>query len=353
MRTIFVALVAIFASVTVVSAETVFLRIETDALSNETSWQFETAGGVTVASGPDTDYPGETTVTETLDLDPGDYTFTMLDSFGDGICCDVGNGTWFLSFQGTTITSPSNGEFGLSESVDFTIAEPADTTPPTATTASLASDNADPTLATNNDIVTLDMVFDEPLAGAPTVSILGQAVIATGSGTSWTASLLISGATAEGPVGFSISDFEDAAGNTGGPVSATTDGSSITVDATAPTVAISGAPAQVTSDPFDVTVTFSEAVSGFELADMSVGNGSATGISGSGDTYTVEITPDGNGDVTLDVAAAVAQDAAGNDNEAATGVLIPVDTVPPTLVISGVPDALRSCLGVGGNLRAA
>ena len=50
----------------------------------------------------------------------------------------------------------------------------------------------------------------------------------------------------------------------------------VAYDADAPGVAISGAPPTVNSlAPFDVTVTFTEAVSGFGAGDVSVTNGAA------------------------------------------------------------------------------
>lgn len=123
-QTILAASAAVLGSLTAASAATVTLSITTDSFPEETSWQFETdPGGVLVASGPTTPYSGNTTVTETFDFEPDDYTFTMFDSFGDGLCCTFGDGTWSLSFQGTTIVSPTGGEFGSSEAVDFTVAE--------------------------------------------------------------------------------------------------------------------------------------------------------------------------------------------------------------------------------------
>ena len=128
-RAILAASAAVLASVTAAPAVTVTLSITTDAFPNETSWQFETdPGGVPVASGPATPYAGNTTVTETFDFGPDDYTFTIFDSFGDGLIFGE-NGTWSLSFQGTTIVSPTGGDFGSSESVDFTLEQEAAVVP--------------------------------------------------------------------------------------------------------------------------------------------------------------------------------------------------------------------------------
>jgi len=89
---------------------------------------------------------------------------------------------------------------------------------------------------------------------------------------------------------------------------------------------------------FNITITFSESVTGFTINDLTVGNGTAGSFSGSGTTYTAMITPSGDGPVTVDIAADVAIDGAGNGNEAATQFSVTNDTA------ASIPDA---------NLRAA
>ena len=80
------------------------------------------------------------------------------------------------------------------------------------------------------------------------------------------------------------------------------------------TVTLSG-PEGTVDAAFEVTVTFSEEVTGFEAADLTVVGGTVT-VSGSGAQYTAVVTPSASGTVTVDVAAGVVQDAAGNGNEA-------------------------------------
>ena len=90
------------------------------------------------------------------------------------------------------------------------------------------------------------------------------------------------------------------------------------MDNTAPGVTISGVPA--TSDaPFTATFTFLEAVTGFAVGDITLGNGTASSFTVTSTTvYTALVTPTAAGTVTVDVAANAAQDAAGNGNTAAT-----------------------------------
>ncbi|HIC97171.1 MAG TPA: hypothetical protein EYP11_02070 [Aquificaceae bacterium] len=100
-----------------------------------------------------------------------------------------------------------------------------------------------------------------------------------------------------------------------------------------PTVAIQNAPAIVNSTtPYNVTFEFSEDVSGFAIGDITVGNGTASNfVAVDGNTYTADITPTGAGDITIDVAAGVAQDGANNDNTAAAQVVTVFDNTAPTV----------------------
>jgi hypothetical protein len=89
------------------------------------------------------------------------------------------------------------------------------------------------------------------------------------------------------------------------------------LDNTSPTVTLSGTQAPLTNtDPFTVTAIFSEDVTGFEEADVTVTNGSVVpgSLSGGPAAYTFLVEPTGNGDVTITVPQNVAQDAANNDN---------------------------------------
>lgn len=93
-------------------------------------------------------------------------------------------------------------------------------------------------------------------------------------------------------------------------------------DAVAPTVTISStvaanASTALTSIPF--TITFSEPVNGFELSDIVVTNGTATGFTAvNSEVFTVNIAPETAGNVHVNIAAAASTDFAGNSSAAAT-----------------------------------
>ena len=90
----------------------------------------------------------------------------------------------------------------------------------------------------------------------------------------------------------------------------------ITCDATSPSAAAT----------FNYTITFSESVTGFEVGDFGITGGSKGALGGSGAVYTCAVTPTGNAPVVATVAENVAEDGAGNLNEAATPLSIGVQT---------------------------
>ena len=110
------------------------LDIDFDNFSGETSWEVTDLFGNLVDN---EDYSsGLDATSETLCLDPGCYEFTIFDSFGDGICCGFGLGSWSLSDDGGEIAS--GGEFGSSESAFF-CTDPGPGCVPASATASVVS----------------------------------------------------------------------------------------------------------------------------------------------------------------------------------------------------------------------
>ncbi len=57
-------------------------------------------------------------------MDHGCYTFTIFDSYGDGICCTYGNGHYTVTNLTTSEVYGSGGDFGSQESVPFCITVP-------------------------------------------------------------------------------------------------------------------------------------------------------------------------------------------------------------------------------------
>ncbi len=124
-------------------------------------------------------------------------------------------------------------------------------------------------------------------------------------------------------------------------IPAETDGGSVTwtatsVDAVAPTVTISDNVAGTATGATTFTFTFSEVVTGFDTSKVTVGNGTKGTFSGSGNTYTLVVTPDANeeGNITVDVSTTGVTDAAGNPATAPAQYTQSFDTLAPTLSIT-------------------
>ena len=98
-----------------------------------------------------------------------------------------------------------------------------------------------------------------------------------------------------------------------------------------PTVTLSSGVTEPTNNsPFEVTTSFSEAVTGFTSADVNVTNGAVTDIAGSGSSYTVSVTPtDDDGTVTVAVPAGGAVDGDDAPNEAASPISVDYDGTAP------------------------
>ena len=142
--------------------------------------------------------------------------------------------------------------------------------------------------------------------------------------------------TAEGTVTVNIAAGA-ATGDTTEQPSTESNTASTTFDTSRPSVAISGVPPwQNNHDAFTATFTFSEPVTGFAATDITATGGTASNFNASSSTvYTASITPDnGVSSVVVAVAQNVAQDAAGNNNTAATSQTTTIDTDAPTVTIT-------------------
>jgi len=94
------------------------IMIVTDDYPDETSWNLSTSTGQTIdgiAAGALT--AAGTRYSWDIELQSGDYVFTIYDSWGDGICCNYGGGEYNLYLNDILIAS--GGQFSNSETVEF------------------------------------------------------------------------------------------------------------------------------------------------------------------------------------------------------------------------------------------
>jgi len=88
------------------------------------------------------------------------------------------------------------------------------------------------------------------------------------------------------------------------------------------------------TSPIPFTVSFSAAVTGFVVGDITVTNGTASGFTGAGTTYYFSVTPTGQGAVIVNIAAGVCQDGSSRPNLAATAYTINYDSAGPSVIIT-------------------
>ena len=94
------------------------LTLVLDNYPGETTWTLKNASGATLYSGGPYSTAGAT-ITETFCLVDGCYDFQINDSYGDGICCGYGQGSYDITVNGQSVAS--GGAFGSVEVTNFCI----------------------------------------------------------------------------------------------------------------------------------------------------------------------------------------------------------------------------------------
>ncbi|MEQ8474440.1 MAG: Calx-beta domain-containing protein [Marinoscillum sp.] len=240
---------------------------------------------------------------------------------------------------------------------------------PTLTSVSLSTDNGtDDQHATTGDVVTLRFVSDDDLSAIPKVDFTSggtplnstRVMVSSLGGNSYEATYTVLSSDVDGAVTFTI-DYVDDAGNNGSQVTAVTDVSSVEVDKVKPFVTFSHSLENPTNeDPFDITATFDEQITGLTTDDFIITNGAVVSITDANPVFTVRIDPtngtDANVSIVLD--AGKVFDDAGNTNNASSAYNIAFDDVPPvptldTLYLVGRTVNMDITLDEVGNLYYA
>ena len=255
----------------------------------------------------------------------GENEFTVLVTPGS-------SGTLSVGLAAATVTDALGNENLESETLTYE-------TDSTAPVLSSIQRDVDP--VTSRDSVSWTVTFSEDVTGVSS-SVFGLSggsgatVSVSGSGARY--EVTASGgslADYEGVITLSISDagaIKDTAGNAyegGAPTGANE--ADIRIDNTSPVVTLS-TQADTVGATFDVTVTFSEAVDGFSSADVEITNASiGAPVTVSAREYTLAVTPQSNGSVTLKVKAGAVQDAAGLTNAQSNTLTVETDTIAPVI----------------------
>ena len=96
----------------------VILALQLDDYPEETSWEIVDVNGYTIASGGTYDGQEGELTTASVCLPDGCYDYIIYDDYGDGICCDYGNGAYTLTdINGQVLAS--GGQFTSIETTNF------------------------------------------------------------------------------------------------------------------------------------------------------------------------------------------------------------------------------------------
>ena len=210
-----------------------------------------------------------------------------------------------------------------------------DTIAPTLSSVSIASNNAIPTQAVENDVVTLTLTASETIS-TPVVTFESGAVAITDTsityenttGNIWTASYTVSADDTAGAVSYSIA-YSDSAGNTGTAVPTGTGSVTVIHDSTAPTLSsvriasnnstqTEGFVGDVVTLTFTASETIGTPVVTFKSGSVAITDSSITYVDTSGTTWTAAYTvsaDDTAGAVSYSIAYS---DSAGNAGAAVT-----------------------------------
>ena len=92
---IVIALIAFASSNALAQGSWLDVQVQTDEYAGETSWEILNEDSEVVAVSPP--YQNNTLQNHMVFLPSGDYEFVMMDAFGDGICCQFGEGWYRIS----------------------------------------------------------------------------------------------------------------------------------------------------------------------------------------------------------------------------------------------------------------
>lgn len=191
-------------------------------------------------------------------------------------------------------------------------------------TPSSPSKNPQPKISGSSEDLAVIQMYSLPsctglLLGDSTAAIDGSFEVTPGSNM-----------TVSGNYNFSLL-ATDIAGNT--LCSSTTVAYSL--DLTPPSVVLTSLTSSPTkTSPITVTAMFSESVTDFIASDLIVANAAISSFSGSGTTYSWNLTPSTEGFVSVRIPADIAQDNVTNGNLASNTLTFTYDMTPPTLSIT-------------------
>ncbi len=103
------------------NGQQVTIKLTLDDYGSETSWELVNANYNTVATGgPYADNQAGAVKSKTVCVPNGCYTLYLDDAYGDGICCDYGDGSLQV-IHNASVVGNSDGYFGYYDVIDFCV----------------------------------------------------------------------------------------------------------------------------------------------------------------------------------------------------------------------------------------
>lgn len=233
-----------------------------------------------------------------------------------------------LSLKATAVDEAGNSSTA-SGSKEFKL----DTTAASMPVVTIASNNIQSQKAKTGNLITVHLEASETIQ-EPVVQIAGHVATIDNAGDldakTWNATITMQTSDTEGSIPFTV-EARDLAGNITPVVTTATNASEVIYDKTLPGAVVVATATNAKTAPIEYTVTFSEPVTGLTASDFSVTNGTVTGLSGSGSSYTVSITPSAQGQVQFTLPGGAVADSAGNVNVPVLPVAVNFDSIAPVI----------------------
>ncbi|WP_415064362.1 Ig-like domain-containing protein [Bdellovibrio sp.] len=200
----------------------------------------------------------------------------------------------------------------------------------TAPTVSLSSSAP---LNTPTSPISFTVTFSEPVSGFATTDL----TVSNGTVTQFSGGPAVYAVEVtpllQGAVSLDVgaNKAHDSAGNGNTMAAASV---SRTFDSVAPSVTLSSTSPTYVTGPFTVQAVFNENITNFAASDITLINASVSAFSGGPTHYSFTVTPQGQGQVEISIPSSVAQDGAGNDNNASSVLIRQSDSVAPSVSLS-------------------
>lgn len=181
---------------------------------------------------------------------------------------------------------------------------------------SIVSNNENTSFAKLGDVVTLTFITSSDLP-VPQVTIAGHKVSpAAVSYLQYAVSWTMTGTDTEGEILFDVAYINDA-GDTLNVIKETTDNSKVYFDMTRPTSGVFSTASSPVSAPFSVSISFSEAISTFDVSRIITENATLSEFDRvRNNLITAIVTPVHDGPLSIQIPDSTARDQAGNPNVA-------------------------------------